>query len=89
MFCHKRNKMKKNAVATSTKTCAVKCTADKESKATIKKLTAENSKLAKSLASATAKAAKAASASAAKLAKVQDKISKLQATVAALKAKKK
>ena len=89
MFCHKRNKMKKNAVATSTKTCAVKCTADKESKATIKKLTAENSKLAKALASATAKAAKAASASAAKLAKVQDKISKLQATVAALKAKKK
>lgn len=89
MFCHKRNKMKKNAVATSTKTCAVKCTADKESKATIKKLTAENSKLAKALASATAKAAKAASASAAKLAKVQNKISKLQATVAALKAKKK
>ena len=89
VFCHKRNKMKKNAVATSTKTCAVKCTADKESKATIKKLTAENSKLAKALASATAKAAKAASASAAKLAKVQNKISKLQATVAALKAKKK
>ena len=89
MFCHKRNKMKKNAVATASKTCTAKCTADKESKATIKKLTAENSKLAKSLASATAKAAKAASASAAKLAKAQDKISKLQATVAALKAKKK
>ena len=89
MFRHKRNKMKKNAVATAAKTCTAKCTADKESKATIKKLTAENSKLAKALASANAKAAKAASASAAKLAKVQDKISKLQATVAALKAKKK
>ena len=81
--------MKKNAVATSTKTCTVKCTADKESKATIKKLIAENSKLAKALASANAKAAKAATAFAAKLTKAQDKISKLQATVAALKAKKK
>ena len=81
--------MKKNAVVSAVKTCAAKCSADKESKATIKKLTAENSKLAKSLASATAKAAKAATASAAKLAKAQDKISKLQATVAALKAKKK
>lgn len=89
MFCHKRNKMKKNAVATASKTCTATCTADKESKATIKKLTADNSKLAKALASANAKAAKAASASAAKLAKAQDKISKLQATVAALKAKKK
>ena len=78
MFRHKRNKMKKNAVATAAKPCTAKCTADQESKATIKKLTAENSKLAKSLASATAK-----------LAKAQDKISKLQATVAALKAKKK
>ena len=78
--------MKKNAVATAAKPCTAKCTADQESKATIKKLTAENSKLAKSLASATAKAA---SASAAKLAKAQDKISKLQATVAAIKAKKK
>jgi len=81
--------MKKNAVATAAKTCTATCIVDKESKATIKKLTAENSKLAKSLASANAKAAKAASASAAKLAKAQDKISKLQATVAALKAKKK
>lgn len=76
--------MKKNAVVSIAKTVS-----DKESKATIKKLTAENSKLAKSLASATAKAAKAATVSAAKLAKAQDKISKLQATVAALKAKKK
>lgn len=82
--------MKKNAVATATaKTCTETCTADKETKVTIKKLTAENSKLVKSLASAIAKAAKAATASAAKLAKAQDKISKLQATVAALKAKKK
>lgn len=76
--------MKKNAVASIAKTVS-----DKESQTAIKKLTAEKAKLAKSLASATAKAAKAATVSAAKLAKAQDKISKLQATVAALKAKKK
>lgn len=81
--------MKKNAVVTAAKTCTATCTADKETKATIKKLTAENSKLVKSLASANVKAAKAATASAAKLAKAQDKISKLQSIVAALKAKKK
>lgn len=78
--------MKKNAVATAPKTCtASKCVCDKETK----KLVAEKAKLEKALASASAKAAKAAAASAAKLAKAQDKISKLQATVAALKAKKK
>lgn len=81
--------MKKNAVATAAKTCTAKCTADKESQATIKKLTADKAKLEKALASANAKAVKAAQASAAKLTKAQDKISKLQATVAALKAAKK
>lgn len=77
--------MKKNAVATASNACTVKCTADKETK----KLVAEKAKLEKALASANAKAAKAATASAAKLAKANEKISKLQATVAALKAKKK
>ena len=76
--------MKKNAVASATKTVA-----DKETQATIKKLTAENAKLTKSLKSAVAKADKVASASAAKLAKANDKIAKLQETVAALKGKKK
>ena len=76
--------MKKNAVASATKTAS-----DKESLATIKKLTAENTKLAKSLASANAKAEKASKASAAKLAKAQDRINKLQETVASLKGKKK
>lgn len=80
--------MKKTTIASSThKACgaATKCTADKETK----KLVAEKAKLEKALASANAKAAKAATASAVKLAKAQDKISKLQATVAELKAKAK
>ena len=68
--------MKKNAVVTAAKTCTATCTADKESKATIKKLTAENSKLAKSLASANAKAAKAAQGFATKIAKANEKIAK-------------
>lgn len=79
--------MKKTTIASSApKTCtASKCVCDKETK----KLVAEKAKLEKALASANAKAAKAATASAAKLAKANEKISKLQATVAALKAKKK
>ena len=89
MFCHKRNKMKKNAVATAAKTCTAKCTADKESQAAIKKLVAEKAKLEKALASANAKAAKAAQGFATKIAKANEKIAKLQATVAGLKAKKK
>ena len=78
--------MKKNAVATASKTCtASKCVCDKETK----KLVAEKAKLEKALASANAKAAKAAIAFATKFTKAQDMISKLQSTVAALKAKKK
>ena len=77
--------MKKNAVATASKTCTAKCTADKESK----KLVAEKAKLEKALASANDKALKAAQGFATKIAKANEKIAKLQATVADLKAKAK
>jgi hypothetical protein len=77
--------MKKNAVATAAKTCTAKCTADKETK----KLVAEKAKLEKALASANDKALKAAQGFATKIAKANEKIAKLQATVADLKAKAK
>ena len=71
-----------------TSTCCCSA-ADKEAKATIKKLTAENVKLNKALASATAKLAKTSESAATKLAKAQETIAKLKDTIAALKAKKK
>lgn len=80
--------MKKTTIASSApKACgaASKCVCDKETK----KLAAEKAKLEKALASANDKALKAAQGFAAKLAKANEKIAKLQATVAELKAKSK
>jgi hypothetical protein len=80
--------MKKTTIASSApKACcaASKCVCDKETK----KLVAEKAKLEKALASANDKALKAAQGFAAKIAKANEKIAKLQATVADLRAKSK
>lgn len=74
--------MKKNTIVSAV---AAKIASDKDTKA----LVAEKAKLEKALASANNKALKAAQGFAAKIAKANEKIAKLQATVADLKAKAK
>jgi len=74
--------MKKNTIVSAV---ATKIASDKDTK----KLVAEKAKLEKALASANNKALKAAQGFAAKIAKANEKIAKLQATVADLKAKAK
>ena len=74
--------MKKNTIVSAV---AAKIASDKD----IKALVAEKAKLEKALASANNKALKAAQGFAAKIAKANEKIAKLQATVADLKAKAK
>lgn len=74
--------MKKNTIVSAV---AAKIASDKD----IKTLAAEKAKLEKALASANSKALKAAQGFAVKIAKANEKIAKLQATVADLKAKAK
>jgi len=74
--------MKKNTIVSAV---ATKIASDKGTKT----LVAEKAKLEKALASANNKALKAAQGFAAKIAKANEKIAKLQATVADLKAKAK
>jgi hypothetical protein len=74
--------MKKNTIVSAV---AAKIASDKD----IKALGAEKAKLEKALASANNKALKPAQGFAAKIAKANEKIAKLQATVADLKAKAK
>lgn len=62
------------------------CSCEKALKADVKKLTSENSKLAKKLAAVEAKATKAATVAANKATKLADKLAKAQEAVKALKA---